>query len=234
MPENGIESPADADEAPRLRHVRVNLLGCYMLSDRREYPCQVQDVSLGGLELLAPVGGRIGERVVAYIDHLGRLEGTIVRLHSIGFAMTIVAPPRKRDKLAAQLTWLANRHLVDLPEERKHPRMVPRNPETTMTPPSGIPVACRIVEMSVSGAAVASPTKPPLNALIRLGRTEGRVVRISEEGFAVAFTYLQDPDFLEANVIIPADAAPNAQPPPYRPRLLDRTLGVLQSSLDQP
>ena len=42
--------------------------------------------------------------------------------------MTIAATPRKRDKLAAQLTWLANRHILSLPEDRRHGRIVPRNP----------------------------------------------------------------------------------------------------------
>ena len=42
--------------------------------------------------------------------------------------MTISATPRKRDKLAAQLTWLANRHILGLPEDRRHGRIAPRNP----------------------------------------------------------------------------------------------------------
>jgi hypothetical protein len=48
-----------------------------------------------------PVGGAAGERVIAYVDHLGRLEGKIARLFQNGFAMTISATARKRDKLAA-------------------------------------------------------------------------------------------------------------------------------------
>ena len=192
-----------ADERRRFQRVRVNLLGRYMLADRREYPCQVQDMSPGGMALVAPVAGKAGERVVAYIDHLGRLEGTIVRVYPNGFAMTIAATARKRDKLAAQLTWLANRHILGLPEDRRHERIIPRNPRTTMVMPNGISVTCRIVDMSLSGAAVASETKPPVGALIWLGKTQARVVRAGEEGFAVEFTRLQHPDFLEENVTGP-------------------------------
>src|SRR3974377_507766 len=94
----------------RFQRVKVNLLGRYMLADRREFPCQVINMSPGGMALLAPVGGTPGERVIAYVDHLGRLEGKIARLFQNGFAMTISATTRKRDKLAAQLTWLSNRH----------------------------------------------------------------------------------------------------------------------------
>ena len=98
-----------------------------MLADRREFPCQVVNMSPGGMALIAPVPGNAGERVIAYVDHLGRLEGKIARILENGFAMTIAATLRKRDKLAAQLTWLANRHILNLPEDRRHGRFVPRN-----------------------------------------------------------------------------------------------------------
>jgi hypothetical protein len=98
-----------AEERRRHQRVRVNLLGRYMLADRREFPCQVINMSPGGMALVAPVVGNPGERVIAYVDHLGRLEGVIARKMENGFAMSIAATSRKRDKLAAQLTWLANR-----------------------------------------------------------------------------------------------------------------------------
>src|SRR3954447_14961466 len=105
-----------SQERRRFQRVRVNLLGRYMLADRREFPCQVVDMSPGGMALIAPVTGNAGERVIAYVDHIGRLEGVLVRQFDNGFAMTVAATPRKRDKLAAQLTWLANRHVLGLPE----------------------------------------------------------------------------------------------------------------------
>src|ERR1700683_4658775 len=90
-------------ERRRFQRVRVNLAGRYMLADGREFPCQVVDMSPGGMALIAPVPGETGERVIAYVDHLGRLEGRVVRALPNGFAMTIGATSRKRDKLAAQL-----------------------------------------------------------------------------------------------------------------------------------
>src|SRR5437762_2850314 len=90
-----------SEERRRFQRVRVNLLGRYMLTDRREFPCQVTDMSPGGMALIAPVAGQTGERVVAYVDHVGRLEGIIARQFQNGFAMTIAATKNKRDKLAA-------------------------------------------------------------------------------------------------------------------------------------
>src|SRR3954462_12610663 len=106
FPQLKSHSLPHAEERRRHQRVRVNLLGRYMLADRREFPCQVVDMSLGGMALIAPVTGNAGERVIAYVDHIGRLEGVLVRQFDNGFAMTVAATPRKRDKLAAQLTWL--------------------------------------------------------------------------------------------------------------------------------
>ena len=62
-----------AEERRRHQRVKVNLLGRYMLADRREFPCQVIDMSPGGMALIAPIAGQPGERVIAYVDHLGRI-----------------------------------------------------------------------------------------------------------------------------------------------------------------
>jgi hypothetical protein len=191
-----------AEERRRHQRVKVNLLGRYMLADRREFPCQVVDMSPGGMALIAPVVGQPGERVIAYVDHLGRLEGTIARIIENGFAMTIAATPRKRDKLAAQLTWLANRHILNLPEDRRHGRFTPRNPAARLILPNGRNVGCRVIDLSQSGVAVAlaPDLRPDVGAAVTIGKTTGRVVRHIDDGIAIEFTRLQHPDFIEDNV----------------------------------
>ena len=187
-------------ERRRFQRVKVNLLGRYMLADRREFPCQVVNMSPGGMAVIAPVSGAPGERIIAYVDHLGRLEGHVARVFQNGFAMTISSTTRKRDKLAAQLTWLANRQILSLPEDRRHGRIVPRNPVGRLIMPNGLNVSCRIIDVSQSGAGIATDQRPPIGALVTLGKVQGRVVRHIEDGFAVEFTRLQHPDSLEENV----------------------------------
>jgi hypothetical protein len=189
-----------ADERRRFQRVRVNLLGRYMLADRREFPCQVVNMSPGGMALIAPTAGEVGERIIAYIDHLGRLEGQIARVYQNGFAMTVAATPRKRDKLAAQLTWLANRHILNLPEDRRHGRIIPRNPMTRLVMPNGVNLTVRIIDLSLSGAALKTDVRPAVGMLVMIGKIQGRVVRHLEDGFAVEFTRLQHPDFLEESI----------------------------------
>lgn len=190
-----------AQERRRHQRVRVNLLGRYMLSDRQEYPCQVVNMSPGGMALIAPVTGNVGERVIAYVDHLGRLEGQIARQLQNGFAMTISATPRKRDKLAAQLTWLANRSILNLPEDRRHGRFTPNVVAARLIMPNGTNVGVRIIDLSLSGAGIATLNRPEVGSLVTLGRIPGRVVRHLEEGFAMEFTRLQHPDSIEENAL---------------------------------
>ena len=200
VPQRKPSLRALSEERRRFQRVKVDLLGRYMLPDRREFPCQVINMSPGGMAVIAPVGGKLGDRVIAYVDHLGRLEGQIARVFENGFAMTIAATARKRDKLAAQLTWLANRHILGLPEDRRHGRFVPRNPMGRLIMPNGINLGCRIIDVSQSGAGIATDQRPPIGALVTLGKVQGRVVRHLEDGFAIEFTRLQHPDFIEENI----------------------------------
>jgi hypothetical protein len=196
-------SPASApqtSENRRYQRVKVDLLGRYMLADRREFPCQVIDMSPGGVAMIAPQCGRLGERVIAYIDHVGRLEGSITRILPSGFSMTIAASQRKRDKLAAQLTWLANRHILDLPEDRRHQRIANRGETVTLVLADGSQEQCAIVDLSVSGVAVVSRNRPPMGAAVQVGRAPGRVVRHLENGFAVEFSRVQNPDQFKTTI----------------------------------
>src|SRR5438552_8438654 len=145
-----------SQERRRFQRVKVHLLGRYMLPDRREFPCQIINMSPGGLALLAPGIGNVGDRVIAYLDHIGRVEGKITRIIDNGFAMTVSATARKRDKLAAQLTWLANRDILNLPEDRRHDRIVPRYPIARLTLADRGIMNCRIIHLSLSGSAVSA------------------------------------------------------------------------------
>jgi hypothetical protein len=192
----------NARDAERRRHRRVPVavLGRYMLPNRQEYPCQTVDMSPGGILFVAPVKGAVGDRVIAYLEHIGRVEGEIARHVPDGFAMTIAASIRKRDKLAAQLTWLANREALGLDEDRGHERIVPRQLTTIMRLPSGRELAVRLIDLSRSGAAISMENPLDLGTSVVLGRTAGRVVRHFPGGVAVEFTLPISPDRFDENI----------------------------------
>jgi hypothetical protein len=152
--------------------------------------------------LVAPVSGNVDERVVVYLEHLGRVEGRIVRTFDNGFAMTVQATVRKRDKLAAQLTWLANRHALGLPEDRRHERVTPRVQSAVLVLEDGRRFNARLLDVSMSGAAISSEVKPAIGTAVTIGRTPGRVVRHFDMGFAVEFRCVFNSDAFDENVIL--------------------------------
>jgi hypothetical protein len=184
-------------ERRNFSRVRVKVYGRFMLEDRTEHPCQVIDMSPGSASLRTDRSGDPGEKVIAYIDHIGRIEGVITRVLQDGFAITVIASERKRDKLAAQLTWLANKHELDLPEDRRHERVAPRNPLSVLHLMDGRQYQCRIVDLSLSGAAIETAVKPAIGVQVMLGTMRGQVVRHFEDGVAIEFAAVQRPDTLD-------------------------------------
>lgn len=181
-----------ADEPPRFQRVKVSILGRYMLADRREFPCQVIDMSPGDAVVIAPVSGAPGERVIAYLDHIGRIEGAIRELSDGCFVMEVASTPRRRDKIAAQLTWLANKDVLNLPEDRRHERVVPDNRHSTITLEDGRRYSCKIIDISLSGAAIEIDVRPAPGTPLTVGRMRARVTRHFENGVGVEFISVQE------------------------------------------
>jgi len=179
-------------EHRRFQRVKVSVLGRYMLADRREFPCQVIEMSPGDARIIAPVPGAIRERVVAYLDHIGRVEGTINRIIEGGFAMELHASMRKRDKMAAQLTWLANKEILNLSEDRRHERVVPDIRHSAIVLEDGRRYNCKIIDISLSGAAIETEARPAMGTPVTLGRMRARIVRHFDDGVAVEFASVQE------------------------------------------
>ncbi len=89
----------------------MKLSGRYRLGDGREYPCWTIDVSPSGVAIRGFEKGRVGERVVAEIGQIGRLEGMIARHLEQGLAMEISAWSGKRDQLARHIARLVRDEL---------------------------------------------------------------------------------------------------------------------------
>jgi hypothetical protein len=174
-------------EQRRHQRVRVTVLGRYMLADKREYPCQTLDMSVGGVSLFAPVRGALGERVIVYLDQLGRIEGLISRHTKNGFALSMSLPLMKREKLADQLTWIVNRDALGMEEDRRHERVTPRATRTVLHLADGQTHPVKLIDISLSGAALATQVQPALGTQVVVGQTSGLVVRHFMGGIAVEF-----------------------------------------------
>ena len=186
--------------AERRRHgrVKVRLGGKFMLEDRREYPCFTIDASPGGIAFAAAESAGLGETVVAYLGQIGRVQGVVRRHFAGGFAISMKLPPLKREKLAEQLTWIANRHQLGMAEDRRHERIQARYPHTTLTLPGGRECLAKITDLSRSGAALSVAAAPDIGAAVTVGSTRAEVVRVFAGGVAVEFARIvPESDFSE-------------------------------------
>ncbi|MGD9806238.1 MAG: PilZ domain-containing protein [Hyphomicrobiaceae bacterium] len=192
------ESIAARIEPDRRRHRRValTLLGRFMRSNKQEYPCRSIDISVGGIALMSPVPVDDGETIVVYLDQLGGLEGIVTRQFPGGFAIGFNTTQHRREKLAAQITWLINRHELDYVEARRHERVTPRNSSSSLTLEDGVVLPCQILDVSISGASVVTNVRPPLGSEVVLGKLRSRVVRHHEQGIGVRFLDIQQPTAL--------------------------------------
>lgn len=184
----------------RFQRVQLSLLGRCMFSDQRECPCQLVEISPGDASFVSPFKADIGARVVAYVDDIGRIEGVILEHLDNGFVMSISASQRKRDKLADTLTWLANRHVLNLDEDRRHLRRTPKRSEASVVLPDGTTQVVRVIDMSLSGCALSTDLRPPLGSPIKLGRLGARVVRHFDDGIGIEFMRLMSDAAIEKTI----------------------------------
>ncbi|WP_083220018.1 PilZ domain-containing protein [Hoeflea olei] len=162
-----------------------------MRADHSEHDCLVDTMSPFDAVFSSGVRPETGERIVAYLDYIGRIEGRVTEAAVRSFTIALNATDRKRDKLSAQLTWLANKHELGLPEDRRHERVAPSNPVSEIRLDDGRRYPCRIIDLSVSGAAVEIDVRPAFGTMVLLGNMRGRVVRHFQEGIALEFTAVQ-------------------------------------------
>jgi len=174
-------------ERRRFQRVNLDLFGRYMLESKAEHHCQTLDVSLGGIRMLAPVKPQIAERVIVYIDALGRFSGDVVRLHLDGFSMTIKVPAQRREMLADKLTWFANRIALNLKDQRRHERIIPFQKWAILRSPEMGEHMVKILDLSSSGVSVEAHYLPIIGERVSIGRSSATVVRHFDGGFAAEF-----------------------------------------------
>ena len=193
-PRGALEAPWT--EADRRRHKRftVALLGRFMRSNKQEYPCRLANISVGGAAMMSPVLVEVGEHIIAYFDHLGGLDGSVVRTFEGGLAMRIQATQHRREKLAAQIMWLLNQREFDGTDERRHERFRMANKTSSLQVAQGLVVQVRVLDVSISGASVGTEARPPVGSEVVLGKLRARVVRHHREGLGLEFLDIHSPD----------------------------------------
>lgn len=175
-------------ERRRFRRVPVNLRGRLMDPAGREHDCRTADMSPGDVRLIATAQVKIGDRIIFYLDELGRLEGHVVRCSTQGeFAVILSATAHKREKVAEMLTWLMSKDLVD----EAAPRTAERKGGgafASIALGDGPAIEGEILDFSLVGMAIRTKSPPPpIGTWVRVGGVDGRVARYVDGGFAIDF-----------------------------------------------
>jgi hypothetical protein len=183
------------------RRVPLSLPGRFMRADRSEYICHLKNVSVGGAAVVTAQTPEVGERVVAYFDQLGGMEGVVARITSDGFAFIFQVTGHKREKLAAQITWLINKD--DFPETqgRIHERLGTRGRRTTLRIEEGVIIDVELLDVSASGASISTPARPPIGSFVVAGKTRAIVRRHHEFGIGLQFLSLLSPEVVRDGLL---------------------------------
>jgi hypothetical protein len=182
----------------RRRHRRfpIALLGRFMRANKQEYPCRMSDLSVGGAAIMAPVEVEEGERIVAYFDEIGGIEGKVVRVFDGGFAIALKVSAHKREKLAAQICWLVNKDDLGGEAGRQHQRIEAVNKTSTLVLSDGSVTDCRVLDFSLSGASIGTIARPALGDIVTFGKLRCKVMRHHDRGIGVQFIDIPDPEAL--------------------------------------
>ena len=78
------------------KRVQIELGVRFLLANGAEHTGSVLNISGGGVLIAARVTPNVGDRVIVYVDEIGRLEGNVVRQTEDAFALSLTVPQVKR------------------------------------------------------------------------------------------------------------------------------------------
>jgi PilZ domain len=178
---------AEAQDRRRHRRVQWAVRVRGLTGDGQEFSAMTVDVCAGGLRINLARPLEVGDNLVLYLDEIGRVEGVVARALEVGYAVEFKLTPRKRDKIADQLTWLINRDRLGLSDEREAERRVAGG-QVVATYSNGVSIACAVMDVSIFGVALKTTgPRPMIGDKVTVGERSGTCVRYIEGGFAVDF-----------------------------------------------
>lgn len=194
-----LKGASHPSEGRRYKRYDLPLIGRFLrVLTREELSCRMLDLSIGGANLAAESVPQLGETVVIYFDELGGLEGEVVRATKSGFAINFSASHRRRQKLAAQITWLLNRHELASADQRRpgHERIALAPKPIRVELEDGSALEHNVIDVSISGASIGMPVRPPIGSKLVVGKLPAKVVRHHSGGIGVEFVNTQQFDLI--------------------------------------
>lgn len=202
------------NERRRFRRVDVRKPGkLFLPKTAQELGCMVDDISPGGAEIHCDFILNKGERIVLYVDDIGRFEGNIARIDGAEAGIAFSSTPMKRERTAELLTMFLNREEVDTSHLRRHERVTVAG-RIGVTRAGGDVLDCKVHDVSLSGLFLETEARPPIGEFVLVGPLAAHIVRHTPSGFGVEFLAVTFPNItsvakrMSLKIVGHADVAP--------------------------
>jgi c-di-GMP-binding flagellar brake protein YcgR len=161
----------------------------FVPSTQLEIECIVTDLSPGGAGFDTPLVPVTGTEIVLYVEGFDRFGGSIAWVSKTGGGIQFSCSEHKRARTAEKIYC----YLIGEPI----PQTIARSTQRVTLPvarqlsrTNGETASFEVIDISLTGAALRSNSRPAIGETITIGTAKGRVARYVEEGFAVEFTRL--------------------------------------------
>jgi hypothetical protein len=133
--------------------------------------------------------GSRGERIIAYLQYLGRVEGVMVRelRNGSGFAIEIRAHVTKLERIAKSIDWLMRSEDIETAEMRREERTDGQGEQVVIRTRGGREYMAELIDISLKHAALRTDIALPVGTEITIGEKRAYVVRYFRGGVAVGF-----------------------------------------------
>jgi len=150
------------------------------------HPCKVLNVSAGGALIACATDLRDDGKHILFMEHFGRFEVRIAHRRADNYGLQFVMGELKRKRLMERMSSYMAGGADSIARLRQFPRARVQA-EISAVRPGGQIIACSVIDISLDGASLNAETKPPIGEIVTVGKTQGRVVRHHDCGFAIQF-----------------------------------------------
>lgn len=153
----------------------------------------VSDFSASGAAINTELDVAPGDHIVLYLEGGSRFEGVVARCFEGGFGIEFGMHESKRKRLMSALEGVKDdsAEMTSLPlKQRVADRVGGFRGKAVCRTASGEDVECRLVDMSLSGAAIETDVDLKIGESVLLGQTKGRIVRRDGNIYGIQFSPL--------------------------------------------
>lgn len=170
----------------------------FVPSTEIEIDCIVTDLSPGGAGIDATIIPPVGTKIVLYVERFDRFSGSIARISKDRAGIKFDCSEYKQARTAEKIYC----YLIGEPLPKTSTRSARRAALPTareLRRDNGETAGFDVIEISLTGAALRTRSRPVIGEIITFGTVKARVVRYIEEGFAVEFSRQSPSMVLAAN-----------------------------------